>query len=258
MTWIVPPTRVAVERRRSSASRRRSPGRRRRRRRGSAIGSTLAARRVAEPRLLGAHAAHAPPGRRPRGGSGSRPGGCASSRPSRRAVQSPVAPRWYLTSPLAEHAARVDVLEAGEDLERRPADHLGHHVQPAAVAHGEHRLLGAVRGGGVEHLGEERDEGGHAFEREALGADVARVERRSKSSARSSCSSMRRASTGGAGDLHALGDPGAPLRVGDVHELDGDRAAVERRAARGLVAAQRELRVRRGLRRPSGSRSASR
>ena len=43
----------------------------------------------------------------------------------------------------AQEAARVNVLEAREDILRRLAHDVDHHVQPAAMAHGQHHLLGA-------------------------------------------------------------------------------------------------------------------
>ena len=44
------------------------------------------------------------------------------------------------------------------------------------MAHGEHGLLGAVLGRGVQNLVEQRNQRGVAFQRIALGADVARVD----------------------------------------------------------------------------------
>ena len=73
----------------------------------------------------------------------------------------------------AEDGARVDVFELGEDLGGRAADGVGHDVEAAAVAHGEDGARDAVVGGGGEELIEKRDEDGEAFEREALGAEVA-------------------------------------------------------------------------------------
>ena len=76
----------------------------------------------------------------------------------------------------AEDAARVDVFEAGEDFLRRTLREVGHDVEAAAMAHAHDEFDGAERGGGVEHLIKERDQGGDAFEREALGAEVARLD----------------------------------------------------------------------------------
>jgi hypothetical protein len=80
-----------------------------------------------------------------------------------------------------------------------------------------------------KQLFEERDEGGEAFEREALGAEVARLDDLFEEI--------------GAGEelegpgwvevlrlvawiFHALLDPGTAGLVGDVHELDGQGAGI--------------------------------
>ena len=44
------------------------------------------------------------------------------------------------------------------------------------MAHGDHRLLGAVLGSGVQDCVEQRDQRRFAFEREALGAEIARLD----------------------------------------------------------------------------------
>ena len=73
----------------------------------------------------------------------------------------------------AEGGAWVDVFELGEDLFGGAADGVGHDVEAAAVAHGEDGLGDAVGGALGEDGVEEGDEGGEAFEGEALGAEVA-------------------------------------------------------------------------------------
>ena len=83
---------------------------------------------------------------------------------------------WYLTSPPPRVLRGIDVLEAGEDLGGVAADGVHHDVQAAAVAHREHHLLGAVLGGALEHLVEQGMQRLDALEREALGAEVARLE----------------------------------------------------------------------------------
>ncbi len=77
----------------------------------------------------------------------------------------------------AEHAAGIDVFEAGKNLGCGTTDDVDDDVQASAMAHGEHGLLGAVLGGGVQNFVEQRDQRGVAFERITLGADVARVNR---------------------------------------------------------------------------------
>ena len=76
----------------------------------------------------------------------------------------------------AENAAGIDVLESGEDFGRRTADNVDDDVEASAMAHGQHCLLGAVLGSGVQDFVEQRNQRSVAFQRIALGADVARVD----------------------------------------------------------------------------------
>ena len=56
---------------------------------------------------------------------------------------------------------------------RRFARGVNHHVQSPAVAHGHNRGFRAVLARGVENRVEKRNQGGNAFERETLGAQIA-------------------------------------------------------------------------------------
>ena len=76
----------------------------------------------------------------------------------------------------AEHALRVGVLEPREDVERRAADDLHDHIEPATVAHPDERLLEPFGRAGLEHLVEQGNERGHALEREPLRPRVAAVQ----------------------------------------------------------------------------------
>ena len=76
----------------------------------------------------------------------------------------------------AEDAARVDVFELGEDVGGGFAEGVDHHVEASAMAHAQDGALRAELGGAVEQLVEEGDEGGDAFQREALGAEIARLD----------------------------------------------------------------------------------
>ena len=44
----------------------------------------------------------------------------------------------------AEHTARIDIFESGEDLGRRTAHNVDDDVQPPPMAHGEHGLISAI------------------------------------------------------------------------------------------------------------------
>ena len=73
----------------------------------------------------------------------------------------------------AENAAGIDVFEFGEDVGGGFAEGVDHDAEAAAMAHAHDGALGAELGGTVEQLVEEGNEGGDAFEGEALGAEVA-------------------------------------------------------------------------------------
>ena len=100
-----------------------------------------------------------------------------SSRAPPGATCVPTAPRWYFTSPEPWIDCGVQhVLELREDLRHRLADDRREDGQPAAVRHPDDDLADAGLGGAVEEAVEERDRRLAAFEREALVADVLRVE----------------------------------------------------------------------------------
>ena len=72
----------------------------------------------------------------------------------------------------AQHAARVHIFESGKDLFRRAPGHLHDDVQAAAVAHAHDQLGRAALSGGVQDFIHQRNQGGHAFQRKALAAQV--------------------------------------------------------------------------------------
>ena len=109
------------------------------------------------------------------------------------------------------------------------AEHVGEHVEPAAVGHADRDLVEAVVGAGDQHLVEDRDDRLAALEAEPLLADVLGLQER-----------LER--LGGVEpaedvllllavgllvlDLDPLLEPLALLGVGDVHVLHADGAAV--------------------------------
>ncbi len=126
----------------------------------------------------------------------------------------------------AEGAARIDVLEAGEDLGGGAADGVHHHVQPAAVAHRDDHLLGAALGGALEHLVEAGEQRLDPLDREALGAEIAGLQELLEGLGPGEQVEDALAVEPRGLGLHALLDPAPALGIGDVHELDADRAAV--------------------------------
>ena len=63
----------------------------------------------------------------------------------------------------AENAARIHILETGEDFRGGAADSVDHHVQAAAMAHGYDALVGAEAASGIEDGIEKRNQRGIAF-----------------------------------------------------------------------------------------------
>ena len=75
----------------------------------------------------------------------------------------------------AENAARIHIFEFRENFGGRTADDVHHHVEPAAMAHRQDGLLRVVLGRGIEDRIEQRQKRDFAFERIALGAEIARL-----------------------------------------------------------------------------------
>ena len=179
--------------------------------------------------------------RRLRDGWGSRRGAARRCARCGRA-NSPVAPMWYLTSPpprmlrgsTSSKRAKIstgDLPKVFTMTLRRPR-----WLMPMMDA------LRAEFGGAVEQLVEEGDEGGDAFEREALGAEIARLddllEDVGAGEQIAGCAAGRRQAEP---DFEALRDPLAAFAVGDVHELRADGAGVEAAGLGGEFVVEVEL-----------------
>ena len=75
----------------------------------------------------------------------------------------------------AQDAARVRIFELGKDIGGGFTEGVRHHVQASAMAHAHHGLLCAIVGGVVQHFIQKGNQDGDTFEREALGAEIARL-----------------------------------------------------------------------------------
>ncbi len=122
-------------------------------------------------------------------------------------------------------------LELVEDDVVRLAHDLGEHVQPAAMRHAEHDLLHAELAAALDDLLERRDQRLGAVEAEALGAGILDVEEPLETLGLGELVEDRLLALTREGDalvraLDPLLDPALLGRVGDVHELDGERAAI--------------------------------
>ena len=122
-------------------------------------------------------------------------------------------------------------LELVEDDAVRLAEHLGEHVQPAAMGHAEDDLLHAERAAALDDLLERRDQRLAAVEAEALGAGVLDVDElleafRLDELVEDRLLAFRREGDALVRALDALLDPRLLGRIGDVHELDAERRAI--------------------------------
>ena len=136
----------------------------------------------------------------------------------------------------AEDGARVDVFEAGEDLGGRAADGVGHDVEAAAMRHGDDGAGDSGGRGCGEDLIEKRNEDSEAFEREALGAEVALLDDLLEEIGAEELGEDVVLVGLGGGALDLILEPLALLERGDVHELDGEVAAVVAAGLGGDVA----------------------
>ena len=95
------------------------------------------------------------------------------------------------------------------------------------MAHPEDCCIDAERRAGREHLIEKRDEDGEAFEREALGAEVAGLNDLLEDVGADEVGKDVRLAGSGRRLLHLRLQPLALCGVDDMHELDADAAAVD-------------------------------
>jgi hypothetical protein len=127
----------------------------------------------------------------------------------------------------AENAARIDVFEAGEDVHRRFAEDVDHDAEAAAVAHAQDGALRVQFGGTVEKLVKKRNEGGDAFEGEALGAEIARLDHMLKDVGASEELKDVVLVRGRGQTFETLRDPIPTFAGGDVHEFGADGRGVD-------------------------------
>src|SRR4029077_7413798 len=126
----------------------------------------------------------------------------------------------------AQYAARVDIFEARDHFMRRFAGDVGHNVQGAAVAHGHDRIDAAAFTRYVENGIEQRNERGVALKRKAFAAQIAALQNLlekigTNQALENFCLADLELRT-----FHALSDPPAPLRLGEMIDLHTDGAAI--------------------------------
>ena len=111
------------------------------------------------------------------------------------------------------------------------------------MTHGHHAFLGAVLDGHLQRFLQQRNQRGFAFQREALGSDVKRLQHLLEDvgfdQLGQDALAIHRLGFG----FHALAHPVAPLRVGHVHEFGAHGAAVHAPRLVGHGARQVQLRM---------------
>ena len=126
----------------------------------------------------------------------------------------------------AEDAARIDVFERGENFFGSAARDVQDHVQASAVTHAHNEIDGATLRGSVEDFVNQGKQRGIAFEREAFRAEVALLQHLLEDVGADEQVENALLVDGAGFAFHAFLDPAAAVGVGDVHELDADRAAI--------------------------------
>src|SRR6185437_3973506 len=126
----------------------------------------------------------------------------------------------------AEYAARVDIFKLCEHVGRGFADRVDHHVEASAMAHRDHNLNRAAFSSLIQDFVQKRDQRSNAFEREAFGSEITRLdymfEQVRSGEQLEDVLLVHRRSIG----FEALLNPLSPCRIGNVHELGANRAAV--------------------------------
>src|SRR5712692_2901917 len=110
---------------------------------------------------------------------------------------------------------------------RRFAGGVDHDVEAAAMTHGHDGFRGAVLADGVENGVEQRDQRGDAFEREALGAEIAGLQDLLEEVGANEALENFLLVDFGLRTFDALDDPAAAVWLGKVHEFRADGAAVD-------------------------------
>src|SRR5579871_1063030 len=125
-----------------------------------------------------------------------------------------------------QHAARIHILEVGEDFRGRAPHDVGDHIQASAVAHAQNGLLRSAPGGALQQLIQQRNQYRDAFQGKTFAAQVARLHNLLEQIGANQALQDVLLVAGRGGRFHALLDPAPPLRVRNVRELGSDAAAV--------------------------------
>src|SRR5260370_8523598 len=109
----------------------------------------------------------------------------------------------------------------------RFAGSMNHHVEAPAVAHGHDRGFRSVLAGFVENRIEQRNQRGNAFEREALGAKIARLQNLFEKIGANQTLKDFVLINWAWRSFEPLNDPAAAFRLPQMHETAANHAAVD-------------------------------
>ena len=117
------------------------------------------------------------------------------------------------------------------------------HVQPAAVAHAHNQVHGPALTGGFKNFIDQRDQGGHAFQRKTLVAEIALLQYLLEQISPDELVQYVFLIDCRLRTFQAFLDPAASYRVGDVHELSADCSAINPASLLGQFAIRAQLRM---------------
>src|SRR5258708_26839609 len=152
-----------------------------------------------------------------------------------------------------QYAAWIDVFKTSDHLMRRLARRVDHYVQAAAVTHAHCGFEPAMFARGLEHVVQERNQCDDTFEREALGATLARLQNLfEKIGANQTLKDFVLIDLAWR-SFEPLSDPAAALRLLQMHEIGANRAAVDAAGFFSSLSGQRiQVRVLQRLKQAEG------
>src|SRR3954447_4514588 len=126
----------------------------------------------------------------------------------------------------AENAARVYIFKAGKNFFRRTLGHLHDDVQPAAMAHAHYEFDSTLLPGCVQNLVNQRNDCRHAFEREALAAEISLLQYLLEEVRADELVEHAFLIHFGLWTFQALLYPASPFGVSNVHEFSAHGPAI--------------------------------
>ena len=144
----------------------------------------------------------------------------------------------------SQHAARIDILEAGKNFLRRTPGHMRHYVEASAMAHAHHQFSRAALRARVQNFIHQRQQRGYAFQRKPFAAQITLLHHLLENvGADQQIENPLLVFPLGLG-FHLLINPLPPLRRINVVDLHADGAGINRTRFRRVGALDPQLRHR--------------